>query len=259
MQATAMITDTYDSVAVSAPVEYRILRPADWSSDESLPLVLHLHGAMSSAASLDLARPFYDQAWAEGTLPRAVVASPSTPPIDGFYLNWPTARWETLVAEEFGAHLAGLYGEPTAIALMGSSMGGYGVLKLAFTEPERFAAVAAISPAVFPGELPDTVPDHALPSVLGDLHRSMSLNTGDPATYVANSVQGRARANAEAVRQSELAILIDCGAVDEFLHGVLAELGIRHDFRLIPGAGHLGPEAELRTAAAIGFLGAALS
>ena len=266
MPATTSILQRYQSTAVDAAVEYQVLHPADWTPHAGAALVLHLHGAGSSASSLELARPFYEQAWQEGILPPAVVACPSTPTLDGFYLDWPQARWEQLVAEEFPAEIAEQYGAPSAIAVIGSSMGGYGALKISFADPTRFAAVAAISPAVFPGEAPGAVPEDALPSVLADLHRSMSLGTDDPGLYAANSVQGRARSNHAELRRSDLRILLDCGAEDEFglhrgathLHEVLIELGVSHTFRLVPGAGHLGPEAGIRTAAAIGFLGDAL-
>jgi S-formylglutathione hydrolase len=53
-------------------------------------------------------------------------------------------------------------------------MGGYGTLTLAFAAPERFVAVAAISPAIFPGETPQDVPPRNIPSILGELHHAMS-------------------------------------------------------------------------------------
>ncbi|WP_327091250.1 alpha/beta hydrolase-fold protein [Nonomuraea sp. NBC_01738] len=259
-----LISGNFPSTAAGDDVGYRILLPADWEAGERLPLVLHLHGAMSSSASLELARPFYEDLHRRGAFPRALVACPSTPTAGGFYLDWPDgASWGTLIAQEFPARLAAAYGPFTATALIGASMGGYGALKLAFADPERFAAVAAISPAVFPGETQHDVPPANLPSVLGDLHRAMTTGPG----YVANSVHGRARANAGRIRAAALPILVDCGAADEFLlhegaaylHGVLAELGIAHDYRLVEGAGHLGPQAGERTRDAIAFVGAALA
>jgi len=218
---------------------------------------------MSSSASLELAQPFYNELWASGELPRALVACPSTPTMGGFYIDWPDAAWETLVAYEFPEQLAPL----TATAVIGASMGGYGALKLAFAEPERFAAVAALSPAVFPAEMPTDVPERTIPSVLGSLHEAMSGGTGDAATYAANSVQGRARAQADRIRGAALPIWFDCGAADEFglyegaeyLHHLLVELEVPHEFRLVAGAGHLGPATDERTVEAIRFIGRALS
>ncbi|APU17571.1 hypothetical protein UA75_28390 [Actinoalloteichus sp. GBA129-24] len=85
-------------------------------------------------------------------------------------------------------------------------------------------------------------------------------------TYVRNSVQGQARRAGE-LRADGLPILVDCGAADEFLlhdgavhlHEVVTELGIAHSFRLVEGAGHVGPEAASRTKDAIRFIGAAVT
>ncbi|MER5737979.1 MULTISPECIES: alpha/beta hydrolase-fold protein [unclassified Streptomyces] len=265
--ALHLVEDSFASASAGRDVDYRVLLPADRARGERLPLVLHLHGAMSSAESLDRARPLYEDLYRQGAFPRAVVACVSTPTLDGFYLDRPGgAAWETLVTDEFPAHLASVHGPLGATALLGASMGGYGVLKAAFRAPERFAAVAALSPAVFPGETPGEVPAANLPSVLGELHRAMGHGSDDAAAYAGNSVQGRARRHAAAIRGAGLPVLVDCGAADEFLlhegaahlHGVLAELGIAHTFRLVDGAGHLGPEAEVRTGEAIRFVGAAL-
>ncbi|TCN48162.1 S-formylglutathione hydrolase [Rhodococcus sp. SMB37] len=261
-----LVRTEFASSAVGDTVEYRVLLPPDWVRSEPVPLIVHLHGAMSSSASLELARPFYDELWADGDIPRAIVACPSTPTVGGFYINGPRQAWETMISEEFPQHVAVVYGHADVVAMLGASMGGYGALKAAFSTPDRFAAVAAISPAVFPGETPDDVPSRNIPSVLGELHRAMSEATGDPAVYASNSVYGRARTHADEIRDASLPLLVDCGALDEFLlhegaeylHRVLDELDIAHEYRLVTGAGHLGPAADERTRDAIRFIGSAL-
>lgn len=263
---TRLLEARFTATSVGRSVDYRVLLPSDRSAGEPLPFVLHLHGAMSSSASLELARPFYDELIAAGEFPRAIIACPSTPTVGGFYIDRPEAGWETLVAQEFPGYLEATHGPFTTTALVGASMGGYGALKLAFDAPERYAAVAAISPAVFPGETPTGVPGRNIPSVLGELHAAMSGGSGDADAYARDSVYGRARAHATRLRATDLPLLIDCGAADEYLlhegaaylHAVLDELEIRHEYRLVEGAGHLGPEAETRTADALRFLGRAL-
>jgi S-formylglutathione hydrolase len=44
----------------------------------------------------------------------------------------------------------------------------------------------------------------------------------------------------------------------EALHRLLTEIGVDHDYRLVPGVGHIGPEADRRTSDAIAFVGRAL-
>ena len=255
-----LIQDAFDAQTVGARVEYRVLLPADHRDGEALPFVLHLHAAMSSSDSLERARPLYEAAIGAGEFPRAVIACPSTPTVGGFYIG----AWEALTAVEFPGHIAERYGASTVNAVIGASMGGYGALKFAFADPGRFVAAAAISPAIFPGETPDTVPERNIPSVLGELHRAMGA---DADAYAAQSVYGRARANAELIRSAAPRLCIDCGAADEFLlhdgaeylHDVLDELGIVHEYRLVPGAGHVDAQAESRTAGAIRFIGEALA
>ncbi|MEU8885608.1 MULTISPECIES: alpha/beta hydrolase [Streptomyces] len=262
-----LVEERFTSASAGREVDYRVLLPSDRVRGERLPLVLHLHGAMSSSASLENARPLYEDLYRRGEFPRAVVACVSTPTLDGFYLDRPDgAAWETLVAEEFPARLAAAFGPFDGTALFGASMGGYGALKAAFRDPGRYAAVAALSPAVFPGETPGDVPEANRPSVLDELHRAMAHGSGDAAVYAGNCVQGLARRHAAAIRDAALPVLVDCGGADEFLlhegaahlHAVLGELGVAHTFRLVDGAGHVGPEAEDRTREAIRFLGGAL-
>ncbi|MFI0895615.1 alpha/beta hydrolase [Streptomyces sp. NPDC020983] len=257
---------SFHAASAGRDVDFRVLVPADRAPGERLPLVLHLHGAMSSADSLERARPLYEEVTARGDLPRALVACVSTPTRGGFYIDGPDGGWESVVAVDLPARLADGFGPLGPTALFGASMGGYGALKIAFAAPERYAAVAALSPTVFPGETPDGVPERTRPSVLGELHEAMSLGSGDPAVYAANSVHGRARAHAARIRAARLPVLVDCGAADEFrlyegaehLHRVLDGLGVEHTYRLVPGAGHIGPDADRRTVEALAFVGRAL-
>jgi S-formylglutathione hydrolase len=247
-------------------VEYRALAPADLRRGERLPLILHLHAAMSSAErSLELARPSYEAAWRSGELPRAVVACATTPTVGGFYIDHADgARWETLVASELPEVIAQRLGAGDARAVIGASMGGYGALKIALREPERFAAVAALCPVVFPGETPDSVPERNRPSVLGDLHRAMGA---DDATYRHNSVHAIARANADRIRSSGIGIYFDCGDADEFalhdgatsLDRLLTELAIPHEFRSVAGATHADASTSRRLSDAIAFVGRRLA
>ena len=121
--------------------------PPGWTGGERLPLLLVLHGANSSAAALEAQLPLYEQGWADGTLPPLLAACASTPTARGFYIDQAEGgRWETLVAREFPAHLEREFGaDLSRLLITGGSMGGYGALKIAFSEPDRFIAVAADS------------------------------------------------------------------------------------------------------------------
>jgi len=259
--ASHIIAGSFDARSTSSHVEYRVLVPSDASGGERLPVILHLHGAMSSSASLESAKLAYDAAWLRNELPRAVVACASTPTLGGFYINQPDGpAWETLVADEFPSVLRQRFDIEEVRALIGFSMGGYGALKLAFRRPEHYVAVAALCPVVFPGETPTSVPERNRPSILGELHRAMGQ---DAARYETNSVYGILRSNLDRILDAGLGIYVDCGDKDEFglhdgaryLESVLTSLNAPHEFRSIAGAAHADAAAARRLADAVAFLG----
>ena len=247
-------------------VEYRAITPGGRDGAAGLPLLLVLHGANSSAAILDDQLEVYGSLWSAGAFPEVVVACASTPTAGGFYIDRPGAPWETAVARDFPRHLSERFGaDPGRLLLLGSSMGGYGALKIAFADPGRFTAVAALQPAVFPGEtMADVRPRNTL-GVLAQLHAAMAGGAGDKDAYDREHVTARLRRNAGAIRG--LPILIDCGDCDsffmhdgaEYLHRVLWDLDVSHDYRLVRGADHVGPSRVPRERAARDFLAAALA
>lgn len=252
---------------VPGEVGYVVLTPEGVAPEERLPLVLVLHGADSSGEVLAFLRPVVDALWADGSLPRVVLASVSTPTVGGFYLDRDGARWESLVAEAFPRLVAREYGtDPERVALLGSSMGGYGALKIAFADPGRWRAVAAVAPALLPAPTPAGLRPRNTLGVLADLGREMAGDGTDERRYAANGVVHRLRANADAVRDSGLPIFLRCGDRDVFamhdgteqLHRALWDLDIGHEYHLVFGADHLGPEAVAAQRAALAFVGAAL-
>jgi S-formylglutathione hydrolase len=233
---------TFTDPLVPGDIPYAVLTPDGWTPADRLPLILLLHGANSSRESLAMFQPLADAS-------RSVFACASTPTAGGFYLG----AWETLIATAFPRHLAAAHDIATDdISLLGSSMGGYGALKIAFADPARWTAVAAIAPALLPaGRHPRNTMD-----VLGDLAAAMGPDDG---------VVPRLRHSADAVRASRLPIFLRCGDHDVFkmhdgteeLHRELWDLDIGHDYHLVLGADHLGPEATTAQHTALAFITAA--
>ncbi|MEV8517715.1 alpha/beta hydrolase-fold protein [Dactylosporangium sp. NPDC051484] len=242
---------------------YTVLTPDGWTSGETLPLILVLHGANSSSDFLATLQPIVDGAWADGSLPRSVIASASTPTIGGFYIDRTGNGWESLIATSFPRLLEQEYGaDPTRVSLMGASMGGYGALKIAFAEPSRWLAVAAVAPALLPALTPEQLRPRNTLDVLARLSSEMA---DEGHGFAANSVLHRLRGNADAIRASGLPILLRCGDTDVFamhdgteqLHRALWDLDIGHEYHLVHGADHLGPEAVSAQRAALAFIAAA--
>ena len=261
--SSSLTREIFQDPLVAGDVPYAVLTPAGWTKDESLPLVIVLHGANSSCEFLALVQPIVDGMWDDGSLPRSVIACASTPTAGGFYIDHPGGdAWESLVTEAFPRMLAKEYGvDSTRVSLLGSSMGGYGVLKMAFAEPARWQAAAAIAPALLPALSPQDLRPRNTIDVLAQLGSEMA----DHDQYAENSVLHRAQSNAAAVRASGLAIFLRCGDRDMFamhdgteqLHRALFDLDIGHEYHLVHDADHLGPEAIASQRAALAFIGAA--
>jgi S-formylglutathione hydrolase len=264
MSQSTFITESVAARSTGVDVDYAVLVPTHTPPGQSLPLILHLHGAMSSAASLHDAKEAYDSAWASGALPPALVACASTPTMGGFYVDHAGGpAWGTFVGEEFPEHLGRCFDLSGMRVVIGFSMGGYGALKIVFGAPDRYAAVAALCPTIFPAETASAVPEVNRPAILNDLNRAMGE---DERTYSRNSVYGRLRANRSIIQRSGMRIYFDCGTADEFslhdgaayLHEVLEQFDIPHDFRSVAGAGHADEQMPVRRAEAIRVLGDAL-
>jgi S-formylglutathione hydrolase len=143
------------------------------------------------------------------------------------------------------------------------SMGAHGSLKIAFRHPDRFAAVCGLNPMIEPGFDAEDAPARnrffyppGLPAALVGRNR-------DKALYASNHPPRRARDNAAAIRDSALAIYLTVGGDDalnahdgaEFLHRVLWDLDIAHDYHLVAGADHIGPGLADRLRHALMWLG----
>ena len=235
--------------------------------DGPYPLCLFLYGGGGSHRTLVDCQPLFERWWSEGLMPPMVMASADTGPMS-YYLDHPdgSARWETFIAEDFVAHLRATYNvrrdrESTYIA--GISMGGYGSLKIALGRPDRFAAVAAIQPLLEPGLRDSDI------GARNRLHHNVGgprelLGENRDAVFQANNPANRALANADAIRKSGLAIYLEVGDEDflnahdgtEYLHRILWDLDIAHEYRLIRGADHGGPTFVPRMRDAFAWLGA---
>jgi S-formylglutathione hydrolase len=253
-------------------VRHAVLPPPGYEDGGPYPLCLVLHGGGGSHQNLVDSKALYDQLWNAGSIPPMVLASASTDPLS-FYFDHPDGafRWESFIADDFLAHLRATYkvkSDRASTIITGVSMGGYGCLKIAFRHPDRFAAVAAMEPALEPAlraadlrarnrfSFPKTGSAQAL---VGD--------NRDPAVFESNNPAGRAIANASAIRDSGLAIYLEVGDEDllnlhdgtEFLHRVLWDLDIPHEYHLVRWADHVGPSLEPRLRETICWLGATLT
>jgi S-formylglutathione hydrolase len=243
------------SAGFPAPVPCAVIAP---EVSGPLPLCIVLMGGGGSRQSLVDCQPLFDRWWAEGVLAPMVFATPSAGM--SYYLDW-----DSFILEDFVPHLRTTF-HTGATAITGISMGGYGALKMAFAHPEQFAAVAVMNPMLEPG-LNDTQ--------IGARNRIHHATGGpapligparDPGVFASNNPANRAISNASRIRESALPIYLEAGDNDfvnahdgtEFLHRVLWDLDISHEYHLVRGADHGGPTFRPRMRATYVWLSAAL-
>lgn len=245
-----------ESKAVGANVAMSALLPPgfDHESQTSLPLVIWLHGGGGDRQQLAQTKRYIDEFLTENVIPPMVFVSFSTSPFSGFL-----GPWETFIESELPKAMASRYNTRTdreGVMIGGISMGGYGSLKSAFRNPTRFLAVGAMEPAIEP-----TLTE--LPSYTRNTWTrgpAPSLQTTDNPVRLAHD-------HAEAIRDSGLNIYLECGDEDylnlhdgtEFLHRVLWDNDIRHEYHLVRWADHVGVSMQSRMKEMFAFFAQSLA
>ncbi|MFO0575479.1 MAG: alpha/beta hydrolase-fold protein [Polyangia bacterium] len=246
--------------------------------DPALPILLFLYGGGGSCETLLELAPLLSAMWSGqqpgAVLPACRVITPGVAPWD-FYLDDPArgSAWESAVAERLVDHLqrpshdAGPVEDPAPVGLLGISMGGYGALKMALARPARFRAVAAVAPMVEPAFTAAEVRPRNRFHYPPEVPAALLGRERDAALYEADHPAGRAVRNAEALRRGGPALYLDAGACDalnahdgaEFLHRVLWQLDIRHEYHLWADADHVGPSLLPRLQAALRWVAGQLA
>src|SRR5262249_32983581 len=155
-------------------------------------------------------------------------------PAHALYMNLHdgSERWEDMLIGSFLDHVRAAHGASSERRLTmtcGPSMGGAGSLRLAFKHPDVFGGVAALVPGVHPAlDLASVEPRDLFWLPAESLSRAFGSPV-DAAYWRANNPAAIAHDNPARLRDSDLAIYIECGDMDsfglyravEFLHRVL--------------------------------------
>lgn len=242
-----------------------IVPPGFDPANVALPLCIFLHGGGGDRSMALEMHPMYEAMWAAGTLTPMIIVSASTGP-----LSWYTGPWEEFIAAELPEVMAEKFGtrlDQAGTVLTGLSMGGLGTLKIAFRRPDRFAAIAALEPGIEPGLT------RAEASPRNSFYRFPAVDSamwGDPIDakrWQNDNPANIAQAKADAIRASKMEIYLEAGDEDdlnlhdgtEFLHRVLWDLDIRHEYHCVRWAGHVGSSLGIRFAESMRFLTNALN
>lgn len=269
--ASQLVDSKIDTKLLPAPVEFSVLLPDGYESiKEPVPLLFFLHGGGGDRSFLTRMRPIIDDLWKTGTLPKMVIVTPSAG--RSFYMDYKdgSQRWESFIVGPFLEHLRQTYKvsrERKGTLLFGISMGGLGGLRLAFKYPDKFQAVAALEPGIDPALKWKEVKPRNRFYRSDELMQSIFGKPFDEAYWEANNPASIVSTNADKIRGSRLEIYIDVGDQDafnihegtEFIHRIMWDSKIGHEYHLVRGADHVGRTMRPRTTEALGFLSRVLN
>ena len=238
---------TINSSILARLVRYCAYLPASFDTDKTrrFPVLYYLHGLGDNEQSLlntggwDL----IEDMRRTGKVGDFVVLAPSGG--HTFFLNSADGkiRYEDFLTKEFMPQMEKKYrvdGTRARRGITGVSMGGFGALRLAFKNPQQFAAVSAQMPALI-AEIP---PDVAAggpgspASMMGDVFG----NPIDVAYLQRNSVFYFAKIT-PAAELKRMKIYFNVGNNDDYgfeqgaqkLHQLLDSRGVPNEFHIYPG------------------------
>lgn len=251
---------------VPSPGKYTVLLPPGYDQAKApLPLLLLLHGGDGDNGFLARERPVIEAAWAAGELAPVVVVTPDAK--RSLYMDYRdgSQKWETYIVSELIPAIRQRYrvaSGPSKTVVAGISMGGLGSLRLGFDHPEVFGGLAALEAGIEPALSFDDVKmrnrfqrnDAFFKSIFGDPVDRAFWKKANPANM---AIENRSK-----IVGSGLQIYFDVGDLDmfhldegnEYLHRVLWDHQIPHEYRLVHGADHLGRSLGPRLRDGLRFL-----
>lgn len=237
-----------DSPALGRPIDVAIYLPDAYVAEPArrFPVIYLLHGhGGDGAAWLDLGglRSVADRMIADGRLPPSIIVMPSAQ--KGWYVDSAApggGRWQTAILDDLTDAIDRRYRTLTTRegrAVAGYSMGGYGALRFALLEPDRFAVAASLSGALFPDvKAAADFPAFQIAffgAAFGATFDPRAFNAASPWRSLAgDGPAGDAPALYLAVGDRDIPIL---KAGNEAFRHALAAAGVPAEYHLVPG-GH---------------------
>ena len=246
------------ATSLDREAEYSILLPPSYTGQvpRDYPVIYFLHGMNNDHTSWTQSRygdipAKLEALWREGALPEFLLVHPRGD--NGFYSNSYDggSRCEDYICRDLIREIEGNFRvqpDRRTRALGGTSMGGYGALKIAMKHPQLFGSVAAGSPIVFLGDDPlATIP--VGPGRGSRFRERFSRVFGDPVRrehWRQNSVEVLSRTT----DLQDLRIYFAYGTADRYnrwfpmqqgletLSRILSEKNLPHDFRTFTGEPH---------------------
>jgi len=262
-----IIDAEFSTSFVPSPLKYTVLLPDDYGKvTEPMPVLFYLHGGNGNGHDFVAGtRGVFETMWKDVRLPDMLVIAPSVQ--RSFYMDYRdgSQKWETVLTGPFLAHIRAQYrvvAERRGLYLLGISMGGMGGLRMAFKHPELFAGVAAMEPGVEPVlayrdiKLEDRF--WRSDELFGEIYGSPV----DEDYWAVNNPATIAQKDPRRLIESSLGIYLEAGDEDsfgldrgtEYLHRILRDAGVLHEYHLVRGADHLGRTLQPRLREALEFI-----
>lgn len=247
------------SAAVGKKAEYSIFLPPSYDKDSSRrhPVIYYLHGMNNDHTSWAVPRygdipSRIEGLISAGKVPEFLMVHPDGE--NSFYTDFPdgSKKYEEFVCKELVEEIEKNFRARTGRAnraLAGTSMGGYGALKIAFRHAELYASVAAESPIVLLGENPLEPAQNSAPERAQFFVRVLAPLFGQPFSpehWKKNSLE----LLAHSADCQGLNIYFSYGTADRYnnlfpmekgvraLDQILTERQIPHTFRVYEGEPH---------------------
>ncbi len=252
------------SEILQRPVNYCALLPPSYDKEKSrrYPILYYLHGLGESEQAL-VASGGWNLVEGErdaGKIGEFLIVTPDGG--RGFYVNSSDgkSRWEDFFLREFMPAIERKYRARSGKAsrgIAGTSMGGYGALRMAFLHPDLFVSVSAHSAVLY--EKPP-VAFGADPRMAWAQRNLLGPVFGSPLDRAFWDRNNPLMIAKSAQRLSGLKIYFDCGAEDGYgfdagaraLNALLKSRGIPHEAHIYPG-GHTWEYVAQHFPASIAF------
>jgi S-formylglutathione hydrolase len=259
----------------AVPITYYLPKNYDANRPERYPLLIQLHGGGGSNKDMENFRALSVGGGMGGLLDRAIESGLVAPLVSvmpsagrSYYMNSKdgSQKWEDFVMKDLLPYMRKNFNVVEGrqgTFITGISMGGMGALRMAVKYPEVFQAVASLEPAIEPVLAYD---DITLRDKIG--RPNFNRFFGDPIDkdyWAAN--HPTTIITKDPARLLGLGIYLEVGDQDllyidqgtEFVHRVLFDAGISHEYRLVKGADHVGPSLVPRSLDAFAFIGRQLN
>ena len=230
---------TFQSKVLGREVSYLVYLPPGYETQtKRYPVIYWLHGmGGNQRGGATMFLPHVKVAIEEGVLPPAIVVLVNGM-VKGFYCDSSDGRLpiESVIIKDLIPHVDETYrtiANREGRVLEGYSMGGYGAGHLGFKYPELFGTVVINAGALIDPSPTNIPKEGPMFGVFG----------GDNARRVAEHPRELARKNADKLR-GRTHIRIGCGSLDDLLprnqdlHELLTQLGIKHEYEIVPDVAH---------------------